>query len=137
MLGSAPVMAFVPSTDLERSRRFYEQTLGLRVEEVTPFACVMRAGGTIMRITKVDGLRPQPFTVLGWTVADIRHFVANLAALGVEFTRYAGMGQDSDGIWAAPGGDLIAWFTDPDGNTLSLTQLDAAQPSEERHHKPP
>jgi catechol 2,3-dioxygenase-like lactoylglutathione lyase family enzyme len=130
MLGSVPVMAFVPSTDLDRSRRFYEGTLGLPVSEVTPFACVLRAGGTVLRITKVDDLRPQPFTVLGWAVPDIRHIVRSLATRGVEFTRYPGMGQDSDGIWATPGGDLVSWFTDPDGNTLSLTQFNLPQPSE-------
>jgi catechol 2,3-dioxygenase-like lactoylglutathione lyase family enzyme len=128
MLDSVPVMAFVPSTGLDRSRRFYEGTLGLEVEEVTPFACVMRAGGTMLRITKAGELRPQPFTILGWAVPDIRQAVRGLAARGVEFTRYQGMGQDGDGIWTAPGGDLIAWFTDPDGNTLSLTQFGAPQP---------
>jgi catechol 2,3-dioxygenase-like lactoylglutathione lyase family enzyme len=126
MLGSVPVIVFVPATDLERSRQFYGETLGLTVEEVTPFACVARAGDTKLRITKVDNLRPQPFTVLGWTVSEIRHFVRDLTTRGVEFTRYEGMGQDSDGVWATPGGDLIAWFTDPDGNTLSLTQFRAA-----------
>ena len=80
----------------------------------------------MMRITKVDDLRPQPFTVLGWTVPEIRHFLRDLTTRGVKFTRYEGMGQDSDGVWAAPGGDLVAWFTDPDGNTLSLTQFRAA-----------
>ena len=92
MLGSAPVMAFVPSTDLQRSRQFYEGKLGLAVAEVTPFACVLRTGGTMLRITKVGDLRPQPFTILGWTVPDIRHVVGNLAARDVEFTRYPGMG---------------------------------------------
>ncbi len=108
MLGASPVIAFVPSTDLERSRRFYEQVAGLRVTDITPFACVLRAGETMVRITKVDGLAPQPFTVLGWIVPEIGR---------------AGMSQDDDGVWTTPGGDMVAWFTDPDGNTLSLTQF--------------
>ncbi len=125
MLDTAPIVVFVPATNLELARRFYEGTLGLTVEEVTSFACVLRARDTMMRITKVDDLRPQPFTVLGWAVPEIRHVVRDLAARGVEFTRYEGMGQDGDGIWTTPGGDLVAWFTDPDGNTLSLTQFGA------------
>ena len=68
-------------------------------------------------------LPPQPFTVLGWTVADARVSVAALAARGVEPVRYEGMGQDDDGIWSAPGGARVAWFRDPDGNTLSITEL--------------
>jgi catechol 2,3-dioxygenase-like lactoylglutathione lyase family enzyme len=124
MLGSVPVIVFVASTDLERSRQFYVGTLGLTLDEVTPFACVLRAGDTMMRITKVDELRPQPFTVPGWAVSDIRQAVKDLAPCGVQISRYEGMSQDDDGE-AAPGGDLVAWFTDPDGNTLSLTQFEA------------
>jgi catechol 2,3-dioxygenase-like lactoylglutathione lyase family enzyme len=123
MLGSESIIVFVPAADLARSRRFYEETLGLTVDEVTPFACVLRAGDTMLRITKVGELRPQPFTIAGWAVPEIRHLVRDLAARGVQFTRYDGMGQDADGVWATPGGDLVAWFTDPDGNTLSLTQF--------------
>src|SRR5262245_58511498 len=123
MLASASAIAFLPSTDLERSRRFFADTLGLAVEEVTPFACVLRAGTTMLRVTKVDQLRPQPFTVFGWQVPDIRAAMAELAAAGISCIRYDGMDQDGDGVWAAPGGARIAWFRDPDGNTLSLTQF--------------
>src|SRR5580700_1565325 len=62
-------------------------------------------------------------TVLGWRVTDITAAVRGLAAKGVVFLRYEGMDQDSDGVWTAPGGDKVAWFTDPDGNVLSLTQF--------------
>lgn len=123
MLDAANVIAFMPSIDLERSRRFYADVLGLVVEEVTPYACVVRAGQTMIRITKVDELRPQPFTVLGWDVTDIRREVDELTARGVEFRRYDGVEQDAAGIWVAPGGDAIAWFHDPDRNTLSLAQF--------------
>lgn len=122
MLGSAPVTAFVPAADLERARRFYKGTLGLTVEDITPFACAVRGGGTMVRITKVDEPRPQPFTILGWEVDDIRGTVRDLAARGVTFTRYDGMDQDELGVWRSPGGAEVAWFTDPDGNTLSLTR---------------
>jgi predicted enzyme related to lactoylglutathione lyase len=123
MLGSSPVVAFSPSTDLVRSRAFFEGLLGLAVSEVSPYALVLESGGTTIRVTKVDELAPQPFTVLGWTVTDLKATVEGLAGRSVEFIRYAGMGQDDHGIWTTPGGDLVAWFRDPDGNTLSLTQL--------------
>jgi len=123
MLDSATAIAFLPSTDLDRSRTFFADLLGLVVQEVTPFACVLSAGGTMLRVTRVDDLRPQPFTVFGWDVPDLRAELAALVAAGVEFTRYDGVDQDADGVWSTPGGDLIAWFRDPDGNTLSITQF--------------
>jgi hypothetical protein len=55
-------------------------------------------------------------------VADITAAVATLAADGVECKQYDGLKQDPHGIWTAPGGSHIAWFSDPDGNTLSLQQ---------------
>jgi catechol 2,3-dioxygenase-like lactoylglutathione lyase family enzyme len=116
-LGAA--IAFAPSMDLDRSREFYEGVLGLTVLEQTPFAVVL-AG---IRVTKVEQLTPQPFTVLGWTVEDMAATVAALTAKGVAFRRFEGMDQDAAGVWTTPGGDLVAWFTDPDGNTLSLTQF--------------
>jgi hypothetical protein len=93
------------------------------VEDVTPFACVLHAGTTMLRVTKVDNLRVQPFTVFGWQVPDIRTAITQLTGVGVAFIRYDGIDQDADGIWTTPGGDLVAWFQDPDGNTLSLTQF--------------
>jgi catechol 2,3-dioxygenase-like lactoylglutathione lyase family enzyme len=123
MLTSAPAIAFVPSTDLDRSRRFFADVLGLPVVELTGFALVLRAGPTMLRVTKVDDLRVQPFTVFGWQVSDIDGAVADLTGRGVAFLRYDGLDQDGYGVWATPGGDRVAWFTDPDGNTLSLTQF--------------
>jgi predicted enzyme related to lactoylglutathione lyase len=123
MLDSAVLMAFVPSTDLDRARTFYHGVLGLAAEEINSYACVLRSGGMMLRITKVDEFVPQPFTVLGWTVADVRQAVSGLAAKGVVFERFDGMDQDASGVWSTPGGDKVAWFKDPDGNTLSLTQF--------------
>jgi catechol 2,3-dioxygenase-like lactoylglutathione lyase family enzyme len=123
MLDGARLVAFVPSTDLDRSRTFFAGTLGLALVETTPFACVLRSGQTMLRVTRVDELRPQPFTVLGWDVPDLRATLAALAATGVPALRFDGIGQDDDGVWTTPGGDLVAWFADPDGNTLSLTQF--------------
>lgn len=116
-------MAFVPTTDLERAREFFGSVLGLEHEETNPFASVFRVGPTMLRVTKVESLVPQPFTVLGWSVPDIDSTVRELTERGVTFTRYDGMGQDDLGVWTTPGGERVAWFTDPDGNTLSLTQF--------------
>jgi len=122
-LADAPIMAFVSAVDLDRARAFYEEVLGLAVEEVNDFACVMRSGGTSLRVTRVESLASQPFTVLGWEVDDIESTVDGLVARGTIFERYDGMSQDERGIWTAPSGAKIAWFPDPDGNVLSLTQF--------------
>ena len=118
-----PLIVFVPTTDVDRALAFYGSVLDLPVEETRSSVCVFRADDTMLRVTKVDDLRPQPFTVLGWDVADIGTTMRELLDRGVAFARYDGMGQDDDGVWTAPTGDRIAWFHDPDGNTLSLTQF--------------
>jgi catechol 2,3-dioxygenase-like lactoylglutathione lyase family enzyme len=123
MLESARAMAFVPATDLGRARDFYEGVLGLEVLDVSGFACVFRVGGATLRVALVRELSPQPFTVFGWVVGAISETMTGLAARGVEFLRYEGMDQDPTGVWITPGGDRIAWFCDPDGNVLSLTQF--------------
>jgi len=123
MLASSQLVAFVSTMDPQRSRRFYESTLGLRLVEETPFACVFDAAGTQLRVTRVGSLTPAPFTVLGWHVADVEAAVAALVDRSVAFFRYEGMVQDDLGIWTSPSGARIAWFHDPDGNVLSLTQL--------------
>jgi catechol 2,3-dioxygenase-like lactoylglutathione lyase family enzyme len=123
MLGSSHIVAFAAATDLHRARAFYEQVLGLPVAEHNDFACVLDANGTMLRITAAPEVRQPGYTVLGWRVTDITAVVRGLAARGVGFLRYEGMDQDSDGVWTAPGGDKVAWFTDPDGNVLSLTQF--------------
>ncbi len=97
--------------------------MGLDVIEEGPFALVLDANGTNIRITPVTDLRPQPFTVVGWAVDDIEEVVAGLTSRGVEFIRYDAMDQTGMGVWSSPSGDLIAWFVDPDRNTLSLTQF--------------
>ncbi len=123
MLGSSDVIAFVSATSLSRARAFYEGTLGLPVAGHNDFACVFDANGTMLRVTAVSGVSRTGYTVLGWRVADIAAVARGLKAEGVVFVRYDGMDQDEHGIWTAPGGDKVAWFADPDGNILSLTQF--------------
>jgi hypothetical protein len=84
-------------------------------------AVVLDVAGTTVRVVKVGGeLQVQPFTVFGWRVGDLDAEIGELTARGIEFVRYDGMPQDEAGVWTAPGGTRIAWFKDPDGNTLSL-----------------
>ena len=123
VLASARTVAFVPSTDLDRSRRFYEGILGLPVVEQDRFAVVLDAGRLTIRVTYVGPeFTVQPFTVLGWEVADIQADMVKLVERGVTFLRVSAVEQDEAGVWTAPDGTRIAWFTDPDGNTLSLAQ---------------
>ena len=122
MLGENRVLAFVATTDGSRARQFYGEVLGLKVISDDPYAVVCDAGGTTLRIQMVESFRPQAFTALGWNVADIEATVDGLAARSVQFELFQGMEQDARGIWKAPSGARVAWFKDPDGNTLSLTQ---------------
>ncbi|MDE3201507.1 MAG: VOC family protein [Acidobacteriota bacterium] len=123
-LSESKLVGFLPSLDLGRSGVFFEQTLGLQIIEESPFAIVFDAAGTMLRLTLVQAFEPQPFTVLGWQVASIEESVRSLSLRGVEFLRYPGMNDKHPlAIWTAPTGAQIAWFKDPDGNVLSLTQF--------------
>lgn len=124
MLETSDLIAFAATTDLQRARDYYAGTLGLTLVEQNDFACVFDVNGTMLRVTAVaEALQGAGYTVLGWRVDDITSTVRDLARNGVRFLRYEAMAQDSDGVWTAPSGDKIAWFADPDGNTLSLTQF--------------
>jgi catechol 2,3-dioxygenase-like lactoylglutathione lyase family enzyme len=117
-----PVL-FLATADAKRSRTFYEQALGLTFVADEPPALVFRVGQSMLRIQKVEQVHKAPYTALGWDVPDIRRTVHELRAAGVVFQRYQGMEQDEDNVWHAPSGALVAWFQDPDGHTLSLTQF--------------
>ena len=117
-----PVL-FLATTDAQRSRSFYEGVLGLTFVADEPPALVFRVGQSMLRIQKVERVHAAPYTALGWGVADLRKAVRDLTSRGVVLERYAGMNQDGDGIWLAPSGARVAWFRDPDGHVLSLTQF--------------
>jgi len=123
MLGSSYIIAFASATDLDRARAFYEQVLSLPLVGQNDIACVFDANGTMLRVTAVAEVARPGYTVLGWRVTDIAAAARDLAARGVVFIRYDGIDQDGDGVWTTPGGDKVAWFADPDGNILSLTQF--------------
>ena len=122
---NAPPVTFVITADRVRSKPFYAQVLGLRVLGEDDHAVTFDLGNrTPMRLTTVPGHRPAAHTVLGWHVADIHSAVRALNAAGAAFQVYDGYGQDGDGVWSSPdGGAKVAWFLDPDGNVLSLTQF--------------
>jgi catechol 2,3-dioxygenase-like lactoylglutathione lyase family enzyme len=123
VLGDRPIAAFVATTRPDVAQAFYSEVLGLRLVERDSYALVYDAGGTMLRVVIVDSFDPQNFTVLGWGVPDIAASVRELSARGVEFKRFEWMQQDDLGIWHTPEGPQVAWFADPDGNTLSLTQF--------------
>lgn len=122
MLSTCPVIAFIPSRDAAQARPFYEGVLGLRFVSDDDFAIVMDANGTMVRIVRVGEFTPAPFTILGFQVEDIHQAVADLTAKGLVFARYAYFEQSPEGIWTAPNGAKVAWFLDPDGNVLSVSQ---------------
>lgn len=122
VLGSYKLMAFVATLDPARAKAFYGGTLGLRLVSEDRFALVFDANGTTLRVSTVRELAPAKFTVLGWEVPDIVAAATALEAAGVNLERYGFPDQDERGIWTAPGGARVAWFKDPDGNTLSISQ---------------
>ena len=125
MLGDSDLIAFIPTCDPQRARRFYEQTLGLQFVSEDPFALLFNAHGVTLRIANVSTVqdfRPYPFTVLGWHVASAETTVRELGKKGGAFERFPGMLQSGLGIWRSPSGAQVAWFKDPDGNILSVTQ---------------
>ena len=120
MLEDASTVAFVGVSDLDAAQRFYGEVLGLVLQDARPFALVHETARSRLRITQVDHVTAPPYTVLGWSVSDLEGEIDRLVASGVEFARFEGVDQDDRGIWTAPSGARIAWFHDPDGNTLSL-----------------
>ncbi len=122
MLDTMKVVTFLPTTDYDAARAFFEGILGLRFISHDGFASVFDCNGIMLRISKVPDFTPFPFTVLGWEVPDIAAAVTELTTRGVTFERFGFFEQDSLGIWTAPSGDKVAWFKDPSGNTLSVSQ---------------
>ncbi len=123
MISDSKIVAFVATKDAAGAKTFYETVLGLKLVSDDSFALVFDANGTMLRVQKVQELNPAPYTALGWDVTDISSEVEELVKRGVVFNRYEWLPQDELGVWTAPGGARIAWFKDPDGNTLSLTQF--------------
>ncbi|MGA2647402.1 MAG: VOC family protein [Candidatus Sulfotelmatobacter sp.] len=122
MFRSTNIVAFVPTKDAAKARAFYEGLLGLRFLKDDGFAMVLDANGIKVRVAKVPQFTPAQFTILGWEVADMEKTAAALADKGVRCEKFGFFKQDDLGIWTAPTGDKVAWFKDPDGNILSISQ---------------
>jgi predicted enzyme related to lactoylglutathione lyase len=125
MLNSAAIIAFIPTTKPVEARRFYESTLGLEFVDEDAFALVFNANGVTVRVTNVSSEKnftPAQFTILGWSVDSIDDAVRDLTDKGVVFEQYRALEQDPLGIWESPSGERIAWFKDPEGNILSITE---------------
>jgi|ERR1017187_854477 catechol 2,3-dioxygenase-like lactoylglutathione lyase family enzyme len=122
MLGDKKIVGLIPITDVARAKSFYADKLGLKFVSEDPFALVFDANGNMLRLTKMKEFTPQRFSILGWEVADIEAAVRQLTAAGVAFERYGFLEQDELGIWTAPDGAKVAWFLDPDGNNLGISQ---------------
>jgi catechol 2,3-dioxygenase-like lactoylglutathione lyase family enzyme len=122
-LGKFNIVGFVTIVDVSRAKAFYRDTLGLRLlMEEPPFALVFDANGIMLRLGMGKEIAPAHGTVLGWQVPEIKQVVTDLGQAGVKFERFAGMDQDDLGIWTSPTGAKVAWFKDPDGNTLSISE---------------
>lgn len=122
MLGATNIVAMVPIKYPEKSRAFYEGLLGLRFVKDDGFALVFEANGIMVRAAKMKEFIPAQFTVLGWQVSGIEDVARALAAKGIHFEIFGFFKQDELGIWTAPTGDKVAWFKDPDGNILSISE---------------
>lgn len=122
MLQKSKVVGFGATSNPDTARKFYGDVLGLKLVEETPFAIVFDSINALVRIQIVEKVHAVPYTLIGWEVEDISAAANKLVALGVKFERYHGIEQDEAGIWGAPDGTKVAWFKDPDGNLLSLSQ---------------
>jgi catechol 2,3-dioxygenase-like lactoylglutathione lyase family enzyme len=122
MLASMDMIGFLLTKDYDKARAFYEGNLGFEFVSLDQFALVMQAGKSMIRIVKVPTFTPLQSTVLGWQVGDIEVMVDWLTNRGVAFEKYPFVQDKKRGIWSAPGGSKIAWFKDPDGNVLSVSQ---------------
>ncbi|MEP7143482.1 MAG: VOC family protein [Ferruginibacter sp.] len=122
MLADKNLKAFVPTVKPTEAKTFYKDILGLELLSEDDYALEFNANGTLLRVTIVPELKPHPFTVLGWNVENITSAIKSLNTKGVICEKYEFLQQDSSGTWTSPNGSKVAWFKDPDGNVLSLTE---------------
>jgi len=123
MLSNQKLKAFAPTTKPAKAKSFYQNVLGLKLLSEDEFALEFDSNGTLLRVAIVPNLTPHPFTILGWNVEDIASTIKKLNAKKIFCERYDFFEQDKLGIWTSPNGSKVAWFKDPDGNILSLTEL--------------
>lgn len=122
MLASGKMVGFIPTKDYDKARAFYEGKLGFEFVSLDQYALVMNAGGLMIRIAKVPNFTPLQGTILGWQVENIQSVASWLRDRGVPLEKYPFVQDRELGIWTTPNGDRVAWFKDPDGNILSISQ---------------
>jgi len=122
MLADKKLNAFIPTLKPGKAKSFYKDTLGLQFLSEDNYGMEFDANGTLLRVITVQELNPQLFTVLGWNVPDIAYIIKELNKKSIVCEKYGFPDQDNLGIWISPGGSKVAWFKDPDGNVLSLTE---------------
>jgi catechol 2,3-dioxygenase-like lactoylglutathione lyase family enzyme len=117
------MVGFLVTTTPDAARRFYTEVLGFRLISDDSYALAFDAGGSnLLRVGKAEQFEPAHGTVLGWEVGDIQVAVADLKTKGATFERFPGMAADENAVFTFPTGDKVAWFKDPEGNLLSLSQ---------------
>jgi catechol 2,3-dioxygenase-like lactoylglutathione lyase family enzyme len=122
-LATAKPIAMITTKDRTAAESFYGDKLGLPRKGDDGFAALFEVGGITLRLTEVPSYAASGHPVLGWEVGDMEAAVSALAAKGIAMSIYEGLGQDERGIWTAPDKSCkVAFFNDPDGNGLSLTQ---------------
>ncbi len=123
MLGSSTIVGFIPTTNADRSRKFFVETLGLTFVADEEYGVVLTSGANTIRLVKLEKHEPSEFAILGWETTNIEKTVREMTAAGVTIERYDFIEQDDLGIWSAPDRIAkVAWFKDPDGNVLSVSQ---------------
>ncbi|MBV8086649.1 MAG: VOC family protein [Chloroflexi bacterium] len=123
MLAGCPFSGFALTSHPDAARAFYRDVLGLALLHEDDFGMEFEVAGARLRVSKIEAFEPAAHTIAGWTVGDIAAMARELVAKGVQFNHYPGMPQDQLGVWSPDGATKVAWFKDPDGNTLSLTQV--------------
>jgi catechol 2,3-dioxygenase-like lactoylglutathione lyase family enzyme len=122
ILGSAKPVIVICTRDRSRATAFYRDTLGLAFAHEDDFAAVFSVGGVTLRISAVADFTPHEHTILGFSVPDVQPTVKSLMDNGLTFQRFPHIRQDELGICTLPGDTVrVAWFKDPDGNVLSVT----------------
>ena len=123
MLAEMDLKAFVPTLSPDKAQFFYQELLGLELMSADEYALEFNAHGVSLRVITVSAFKPHEFTVLGWNVPDLSTLIHTMHSKGIFCERFPFLQQDNLGIWISPRGSKIAWFKDPDGNLLSLTEL--------------
>lgn len=122
-LSGSSAVSFVYVSDRSRSVAFYRDTLGLALRGSDAFGDSLELGGALLRLTAMPDRPAHPHPVFGLEVGDLDAAMRDLRARGVSFDVFEGMGQDENGAWSAPDGSArLAFFKDPDGNALILSQ---------------